>query len=134
MKLEWKYVKPLKKADSLQMFCRKQKIILPDKLMGFLESNNGGRPSKPVFNTDKGVGYVFNSLYSYNEGDANSIFDKYASAFVAPELFPLGLEASGNPICIDLKTGLLVLVNREAGDVETIDYRSNPELFNGFIS
>ena len=132
--MEWKYVKPLKNADAIRAFCKRQGIDLPESLRMCLERNNGGRPSEPQFDTDKRRGYVFNSLYSYNEGDANSIFNVYASAYEGPKLFPIGIEASGNSICADLKTGVLVLVNHECGEVETIDYSSNPGLFEEFAS
>lgn len=134
MAVEWKYVKPLKKADALESFCERQGVVLPDGLRAFLELNNGGRPSKPFFDTDKRSGYVFNSLYSFNEGDSNSVFDAYASAYVGSKLFPIGIEASGNSICTDLQTGALVPLNHETGKLEKIDYTSNPELYGEFAS
>jgi hypothetical protein len=75
----------------------------------FLEEHNSGHPSTKGFDTDIDKGYVFNSLYSYNPDDANSIYRTYECVFKGTDLYPIAIEASGNTVCFDLNRKQLVL-------------------------
>ena len=94
-----------------------------------MEEHNSGHPSTKGFDTDIDKGYVFNSIYSYNPDDANSIYRTYECVFKGTDLYPIAIEASGNTVCFDLNRKQLVLWNHESEEAETIDTSSNPELF-----
>ena len=118
--LTWKYVKTLKDPDVVNKFLRKYDIVLPQTLLDCIVQNNGGRPSKKDFTTDKGREYVFKSLLSYNIEDAECIYDVYPSLFKATSLYPIGTDASGNFICYDWNTQKYVLLKHETNTIENI--------------
>lgn len=133
MSITWKYVKPLKHDEAVRTFLRQYKVSLPEHMISFLESCNSGRPSCPSFDTSKQDGCVFNSLYSYNTGDANDIAKTYEQVFFGSNLYPIAIEAAGNVVCFDLVKHKLVLWNHESDEVELIDTNSNQELFDEII-
>ena len=133
MTITWKYVKPLRHANAVENFLLHHKVRLPRETIAFLASHNGGRPSSPAFDTRVHDGFVFNSLYSYNEGDVNYIVKTYEYGFADTNLYPVALEAAGNIICFDLTTRKLVLWNHETDDLEEIDVNSNNELFESML-
>lgn len=133
MAINWKYVKPLKDKNSIASFCAKNGVEIPADLMQYLAEHNSGRPSICEFDTNIGKGYIFNSLFSYNEEDVNRIFPTYEALFEDTNLYPIAIEAGGNIVCLNLDTQILVLWNHETDEIEQIDISSNPELFAGFI-
>ena len=121
--LTWKYVKPLKNQKAVELFLNKYQINLPEKIVQCLSRNNGGRPSVNYFDTEKGKGYVFKSLLSYNEGDIECIYNVYPSLFKGTYLFPIGTDAGGNFVCYDLEKNKYVLLKHETNTVEFIDMK-----------
>lgn len=118
--VKWKYVKPLKNKSVVQDFLIAHKIKLPDLLVKCIIENNGGRPSEYLFDTCKRKGYVFQSLFSYNEADKNNIYKIYSNLFADSDMYPLGLESAGNVICYDQKDKKYVLWNHEKNVYEDI--------------
>lgn len=133
MSVTWKYVKPLTHVDEVRTFTQRHKVRLPEKLIVFLGKYNSGRPSKPTFDTVERDGHVFNSLYSYNVGDANYIADTYDSVFAGTGLYPVAIEASGNVVCFELKSKTLVMWCHENDRVVLIDTSSNSDLFSEIV-
>lgn len=129
MAITWKYVKPLKDENAIGEACRQCGINAPAHLLACMGAHNGGRPSDKTFATTQSDGYVFNSLYSYNTEDANSVAGVFKS-FVGVHLLPVGIEASGNVICYNTVKKRLVLFNHETGKTEDILVDSNPGLFS----
>ena len=67
--IKWKYIKELKNPESVDSFLRKYKITIPRNLVECVKENNGGRPDKKDFSTNKRDGYVFKSLLSFNQDE-----------------------------------------------------------------
>lgn len=111
--MKWKYVKPLKNQLAVRNFLKENHIHLPEELVKTISENNGGRPSKFLFDTDRRKEYVFQSLFSYNKEDTNSIYNIYFDIFENSDLYPIGMEAAGNIICYHLKEDKYVLWNHE---------------------
>lgn len=118
--LEWKYVKKLNNQQSVKNFLKKYNVELPKSLISSIEKNNGGRPSKKIFDTNDSKEYVFKALLSYNENDAENIYAVYPDLFVGTDLYPIGTDSSGNFICFNLKQHDYVLLNHETNNVEKI--------------
>lgn len=133
MSITWKYIKPLKSDEAVRSYLQRYDVLLPERLIRFLESRNSGRPSSPSFSTNKQDGYVFNSLYSYNAGSVNDIAKTYEQVFYGSRLYPIAIEAAGNVICFDFDKQKLVLWNHENDELELIDSCSNQELFDEII-
>ena len=120
IELTWKYVKPLKNQRAVEIFLSKYQISLPITLIQCLSVNNGGRPSKKIFDTDKGKEYVFKSLLSYNEDDKECIYNVYPNLFKGTSLFPIGTDAGGNFVCYDTSMDKYVLFKHETNTLETV--------------
>ena len=116
----WKYIKELRNPESVDSFLKKNKIRIPKKLIECIKNNNGGRPDKKDFSTNKRDGYVFKSLLSFNENDKESIFSFYPDLFRGTNLFPFGLDSAGNFICYDMRKKKYVLWNHETDEIEII--------------
>lgn len=119
-KITWKYIKPVKDEKIITEYLRRYNIQLSSKMIECLKKNNGGRPSKYQFDTEKGKGYVFQSLFSYNLEDKCTIYDIYPNVFENTSLFPIGLESGGNIICYDQNGKHYVLWNHENDKCEKI--------------
>lgn len=129
MAITWKYVKPLKENNLIDGLSGDVAAKLPDKLMACLKKNNGGRPSPKSFDTTMAKGYVFSSLYSFNDDDVNSVSDMLDD-LIRVHLFPVGIESGGNSICYHLGKSKMVLLNHETGKTEDILRLSNEPLFS----
>jgi hypothetical protein len=77
LSIHWKYVKPLVNKAAIEKFETKNKISLPADLKQCIKVNNGGRPDKNTFDTDKSKERVFKTLLSFNENDV----EKYLQIF-----------------------------------------------------
>ncbi|MDO4648468.1 MAG: SMI1/KNR4 family protein [Eubacteriales bacterium] len=116
----WKYVKPLPNKTVINEFIKLHDVILPNDLINCLTENNGGRPSEFLIDTDKRKEYIFQSLFSYNPKDKNSIYEIYNRLFKNNVLYPVGIEASGNIICYHQVKKEFVLWNHETDKYEKI--------------
>ena len=132
MQITWKYVKPLRANNLLDGLPDDIASKLPSKLTACLKDHNGGRPSSKSFDTTMEKGYVFSSLYSFNDDDTNSVSDIFED-FTHVHLFPIGIESGGNSICYHLEKSKLVLFNHETGKTEDVIHESNEPLFNSLI-
>lgn len=129
MAITWKYVKPLKHPNAIEAMCNNRGIHIPAKTINALKTHNGGRPADKSFDTVCETDYVFSSLYSFNQDDPNSII-KNLDLYIERGLFPIGIEAGGNAVCLELESNRLVLVNHENEKREPIILESNAELFS----
>jgi cell wall assembly regulator SMI1 len=117
--IHWKYVKSLVKKDAVEEFEGKHNISLPDDLKQCIRLNNGGRPDKNIFDTDKSKERVFKTLLSFNENDVENIY-KYFPVIHSenPALIPFASDPGGNFICV--KDGAVVLFLHETGGIEQV--------------
>lgn len=120
-KLTWKYVKELKKVDSVNVFEKIHSINLPNDVISCITTNNGGRPDRKVFDTNLSKGRVFKSLLSFNDNDIETIYDAYnIMAKENRNLIPIASDPGGNYICFDTKQKNMVLWLHETGKSELI--------------
>lgn len=132
MAISWKYVKPLKDSNAIETICKERSVRIPAKTAKALRINNGGRPSSKHFDTVRETDYVLSSLYSFNSDDPNSIIGNL-DLYFGRGLFPIGIEAGGNAVCLELESNRLILAKHESGDNEPIVLESNTELFSQLI-
>ena len=119
--LSWKYVKMLKNAKSVEDFENSSGLMLPEDMKAFLKINNGGRPSKHNFDTERSKGRVMKSLLSFNETDVETIYDamnalKKEKAY----LVPFASDPAGNYICYNTRNQEIVLWLHETDTLERI--------------
>lgn len=113
MSMMWKYIKPLDDINAVRKYLQEQNVILPEALIELIETNNGGRPSEPWFDTDSAADRVFKQLLSYNRDDLETIYGVYPGVFKKMKLYPIGSDAAGNYVCYDLDKKEYVLYNHE---------------------
>jgi len=117
--ITWKYVKPLLKASAVEDFEKEHNISFPPDLKECIKTNNGGRPSRNVFDTANSTDRVFKSLLSFNESDAESVY-KFFSIIRSQsnDLTPFASDPFGNYLC--LKGNKIVLFLHETGQSEYV--------------
>ena len=113
-------MKPLKNQKAVELFLNKHQINLPEKLVQCLSTNNGGRLSMGLFDTNEGKEYVFKSLLSYNEEDLENIYMVYPQLFKGTHFYPIGTTPAGDFVCYDLSEFKYVLLKHETGRIEVI--------------
>lgn len=120
MSITWKYIKPLKNPNEIEIFLKENSLQLPEDVIKCMKDNNGGRPSKDIFDTEESIEHVFKALLSLNREDKENIYNIYSSEFKEIELFPFATDPAGNYICIDLKDNKIVFYNHENSRKEYI--------------
>ncbi|GHU46580.1 hypothetical protein FACS1894200_00420 [Spirochaetia bacterium] len=126
--ITWKYVKKLQNEASIEAFEEINKVRFPSDLKECIKQNNGGRPDKKVFNTDKEKERVFKALFSFNESDAENIYTFFPIIRKeAPDLLPFASDPGGNFLCV--KDSKIVLFLHETGTIENA-----ADSFSDFLS
>jgi len=120
--ITWKYSSKLIKETVIEEFEKEMNISLPHDLKECFKKNNGGMPSKNIFDTDKTKGRMFNNLLSFNlNKDEDTIYDIYSAVYLKlknKDVIPFALDPFGNILC--LKEGKIVLFLHETGGTEFI--------------
>ena len=115
--ITWKYVKPLASETLVDDFERENNIIFPEDLKKCLIKNNGGRPSKNIFDTKRYKEKVFKALLSFNKTDLETIYMVYPILKEEKkELIPFASDPSGDILCIH--NNAVVLYSHETGGIE----------------
>ena len=119
--LKWKYVKALKNEDSIAVFEQVIGCEIPTDIKVCVINNNGGRPTRKVFDTDLSKERVIKSLLSYNTDDLETVFDAYSVISTeSKSLVPIASDPAGNYICFEKYTKAIVLWLHETNGVEKI--------------
>lgn len=117
--ITWKYIKPLNSKTSINDFERENGIIFPSDLKKSFIKNNGGRPSKNIFDTDRSKEKVFKALLSFNKSDPENIYIVFSVLNKEKKgLVPFASEPSGDSLC--LQDNAIVLYLHETGDIEKV--------------
>ena len=132
--MEWRYVKPLKSVELIDEF---EKMVGFEFVQSFREcvmANNGGRPSKQIFDTNKTRGRDLKSFLSFNREDIENVWDDYewnGEKFeeIGKIYIPFATSNFGDPIAFDIKTGHVIFVDHETLEIEQI-----AETFEEFLN
>ncbi len=71
--MEWKYVKELKSVNLIDDYECLVKYVFCDSFRKCVIANNGGRPSKKAFDTDKVKERELKSFLSFNKEDRETV-------------------------------------------------------------
>jgi len=117
--ISWKYIKPLISRTAVSDFEKEAGIMIPDDLKQCLESNNGGRPSKNVFDTEHYKEKEMKALLSFNKTDTENIYAVYsAMKGEIKGLVPFASDPGGDFLC--LYKNKIVLYFHETNAVEKV--------------
>lgn len=120
--MEWKYVKELKAVDLIGDYERLVKYVFCDSFKKCVITNNGGRPSKRLFDTDKAKERELKSFLSFNREDRETVWKifEWNKEELTNQYIPFAIDNFGNMICFDVKNDKIVFVNHENMSVEII--------------
>lgn len=129
--MEWKYIKKLKSIDLIDDFECMAKYVFCDAFRNCVIANNGGRPSKRIFDTDKVKERELKSFLSFNKEDRETVWKIFEcnKEELTNKYVPFGIDNFGNLICFDVNNDKIVFVNHEDMSVEAV-----AENFDCFMS
>lgn len=121
-KMEWKYVKTLSSADNINEFECLVKYAFPDDFRNCILSNNGGRPGKRVFDTNRNKERVLKSFLSFNKEDRETVWkiQDWNKEELSDRYIPFAIDNFGNLICFDAENDKVVFLELEYVTVEQI--------------
>jgi len=115
----WSYVKPLACETVVSDFERDNDVEFPEDLKSCLVQNNGGRPSRNLFDIERrSKENVFKALLSFNKSDVETIYMAFPVPKEGQKLIPFASTPSGDLIC--MRDNAIVLYSHETGGVEKI--------------
>ncbi len=120
--MEWKYVKTLKSEDLIYEFERLVKYSFSDSFRKCIIENNGGRPSKKAFDTDKAKERELKSFLSFNKEDRETVWKifEWNKDELTNKYVPFAIDNFGNIICFEVNTNKVVFINHENMSIEVI--------------
>ena len=121
--LTWKYVKTLGDRHAVGAFLEENNLSLPEDLIACLKNNNGGRPNRKTFDTDRSKEHMIKTLLSFNRGDAETVYTAFTTLrkeYQKFDLVPFASDPFGNFICYDDSRGDIVLWLHETNQTEKI--------------
>ena len=130
--LTWKYVKALGDSHAVEAFLEENNLSLPKDLIVCLKNNNGARPNRKTFDTDRSKEHMIKTLLSFNHGDAETVYSAFTALrkeYQRFDLVPFAIDPFGNFICYDDSRGDIVLWLHETNRTEKIS-----ESFTDFLN
>lgn len=120
--MEWKYVKALKSAELISEYEKKTGYVFDEAFKKCVMENNGGRPAKKVFDTDKTKERELKSFLSFNREDRETVWKilEWNKEELTDKYVPFVIDGFGNLICFDKSSKKVVFVNHEDLSVEVI--------------
>lgn len=128
--MKWKYVKELKTTHFIDEYERLVKYVFCESFRNCVIINNGGRPDRKIFDTDKVKERELKSFLSFNKEDRETVWKifEWNKKELANRYIPFGIDHFGNLICFDADTDKVVFVNHEDLSTESI-----AENFDSFL-
>lgn len=119
--MNWKYVKTLTSYNLIDEFERIYNCTLPEEYKNCVQLNNGGRPEKRVFDTEKSKEREIKSLLSFNKEDKETIWkiNEWNKEDLLGKYVAFAIDNYGNLICFNLNNQI-VFIDHETGNVEYI--------------
>ena len=120
--MTWRYVKELKSENLISDYERLKQCTFDDSFRKCVLANNGGRPEKSTFDTDKVKGRSFKTLLSFEKEDHETVWKALAleKEKLGKKYAPFGIDNFGNLVCFDTENGKVVFIDHENMSVETI--------------
>ena len=120
--MEWKYVKKLKSVELINDYECLVKYVFSDSFRKCVIDNNGGRPEKRTFDTDKVKERELKSFLSFNKEDRETVWKifEWNKEELINKYIPFAIDNFGNLICFDANNDQIVFVNHEDTSVEKI--------------
>lgn len=120
--MEWKYIKKLKSINLINEYENLTKYTFCDSFRKCVIDNNGGRPCKKIFNTDKFKERELKSFLSFNKEDKETVWKifEWNKEELNNKYVPFGIDNFGNLICFDIINDKIIFINHEDISIEII--------------
>lgn len=120
--MEWKYIKPLVSSEYIKEFEDLVKYSFSEEFKNCILSNNGGRPSKKMFDTDFQKERTLKSFLSFNKEDKETVWKIYDwnKKELSDKYVAFAIDNFGNLICFDISSEKVIFLNHENNNVEQI--------------
>lgn len=120
--MEWKYVKTLSSVDNINEFECLVKYAFPDDFRNCVLNNNGGRPGKRSFDTDRNKERVLKSFLSFNKEDRETVWkiQDWNKEELSDRYIPFAIDNFGNLICFDAENDKVVFLELEHVAIEQV--------------
>lgn len=120
--MEWKYVKPLVSSEYINEFEGLVRYSFSDEFKNCILSNNGGRPSRKMFDTDFQKERALKSFLSFNKEDKETVWKIYDwnKKELSDKYVAFAIDNFGNLICFEIISEKVIFLNHENNNVEQI--------------
>lgn len=134
MSLEWKKGRGEMSSLQLDEFEEKYQISLPDAYKALVVENNGGYPTKTLFNVSNGREAVFEALINWDKSRKANIYF-WMENLGLDGVVPFGRDPFGNLICFDYRESAKPSIkfwDHETGEIYAVS--SDLHAFLGSLS
>jgi len=132
--MEWQYVNTLQSAGLIEEYEKTTDYIFDTAFKKCVMENNGGRPTKKVFDTEQTKKRELKSFLSFNHTDKETVWKilEWNREELTDKYVPFAIDGFGNLICFDKKSKKVVFVNHEDLSIEIIA-NNFEEFLNGCV-
>lgn len=122
MNIKWRSIKPLTDKNLIEDYEHEAAYTFSDVFKKCVLENNGGRPSKNIFDTDKAKERVVKHLLSLNKTDKINIWNmnEWVKDDLDNKLIAFANDEFVNLICFDKADNSVVFWNHEKNETEFI--------------
>lgn len=120
--MDWKYVKELSSIDLINEYEGLVNYTFNESFKNCVKENNGGRPAKKVFNTNKAKERELKSFLSFNHDDKETVWKifEWNKEELANKYVPFAIDNFGNIIGFDSTNDKIIFLNHEDMSIELI--------------
>ena len=125
-----KFVKTLESVNLITEFEKTAKYTFCDSFKTYITKNNGGRPNKRIFDTNKAKEREVKTFLSFNKDDKETVWKSFeACKEKLNDIFiPFAIDNFGNLICFNISNDNIIFLNHENLTIEIV-----AENFDDFI-
>lgn len=120
--MKWKRTKPLHSEDLIEDFEKEIEFSFPRSFRKIILKNNGGRPARFRFSTNKAVGRCIERFLSFYKEDLRSIWNilMTKNKDFERKYIPFAIDNFGNLICFDKHSRKIVFIFLETMEEEYV--------------
>lgn len=120
--MDCKYVKKLEAPTLINEFEELVKYKYSESFKNFVLKNNGGRPARRTFDTNKKKERELKSFLSFNKKDRETVWKifEWNQHDLNKKLAPFAIDNFGNLICFKIESDEVVFLNHDNLDLEKI--------------
>lgn len=119
---DWKYAKPLHTSGKIHEFEKLVRYTFPEDFVKCVLHNNGGRPRKRAFKTDKDRERELKTFLSFNEEDRETVWKifEWSKKELSNKYIPFAIDHFDNLICFNAENDSVVFFEHENQSIEKI--------------